>query len=139
MKSVFALVIAALLAGCASTPVPPDQQLQVPPGRQYGFDSSGADATSIMIVARDQGFSGAACNAMVWVDGERAAELGTREVVTLHVKGGRHILAVGYTTSVCGSGPNRREIETVIDAGETRKYRISSAQDGGVIILPGTR
>jgi len=118
MRIFVAALGVALLAGCASSPVPSSQADPVPSTRLFAYQAA-VDGESFLVVTRDKGFVGAGCNATVSIDGVRAAEVGSGETAKFRVTPGEHIVSA----STCGSGLKERE--TSIKPGATKKFRIS--------------
>jgi hypothetical protein len=118
MRLFVGAVAVALLAGCATTPVPSGEADPVPSSRLFAFQSP-AQGESTLIVTRDKGFVGGGCNTALSIDGRRAAEIGSGETAKFRVAPGEHIVSA----SSCGSGLKERE--TSIKAGSTKKFRIS--------------
>lgn len=90
-------VCAALLAGCATEPVSTAQAANVPASRV--FDASLLTArpgASPIVIKRDSGMSGAACNVKIFVNGSAVADLATSEKITLHMPPGRHMLGARH-------------------------------------------
>lgn len=118
MRLFVGAVAVALLAGCATSPVPSSEADPVPSSRLFAFQSP-TQGDSTLVVTRDKGFVGGGCNTTVSIDGRRAAEIGTGETAKFRVTPGEHIVSA----SSCGSGLKERE--TNIKAGSTKKFRIS--------------
>lgn len=118
MRILIGALAVALLAGCATSPVPSSEADPVPTNRLFAFQNPAVnDAT--FIVTRDKGFVGSACNTTVNIDGNRAAEIGPGETARFSVSAGEHIISA----SSCGSGLKERE--ATIKPGSTKKFRIS--------------
>lgn len=118
MRLFVGAVAVALLAGCATSPVPSSEADPVPSSRLFAFQAP-TQGDSTLIVTRDKGFVGGGCNTTVSIDGRRAAEIGSGETAKFRVVPGEHIVSA----SSCGSGLKERE--TSIKAGSTKKFRIS--------------
>lgn len=118
MRFFVGAVAVALLAGCATSPVPSSEADPVPSSRLFAFQAP-APGGSMLVVTRDKGFVGGGCNTTVSIDGRRAAEIGAGESAKFRVTPGEHIVSA----SSCGSGLKERETE--IKAGSTKKFRIS--------------
>jgi hypothetical protein len=118
MKLFIGAMAVALLAGCATTPTPSSEADPVPNARLFGYQKPG-NGDAILIVTRDKGFVGSACNTTVSIDGKKSAEIGSGETVRFFVPAGDHIVGA----SSCGSGLKERE--AIIKAGSTKKFRIS--------------
>ncbi|WP_445572076.1 hypothetical protein [Pseudomonas sp. E102] len=118
MKLIVGALAVALLAGCATSPVPSSEADPVPSSRLFAFQAP-TPGGATLVVTRDKGFVGGGCNTAVSIDGRRAAEIGTGETAKFRVTPGEHIVSA----SSCGSGLKERETE--IKAGSTKKFRIS--------------
>ncbi|WP_339504048.1 hypothetical protein [Pseudomonas sp. RL_105y_Pfl2_101] len=118
MRLFVGAVAVALLAGCATSPVPSSEADPVPSSRLFAFQAP-TMGDSTLVVTRDKGFVGGGCNTKVSIDGRQAAEIGTGETAKFRVTPGEHIVSA----SSCGSGLKERE--TNIKAGSTKKFRIS--------------
>jgi hypothetical protein len=81
-----------------------------------------APGTAVLVVTRDKGFTGSACNTKLFIDGVLAGEIGAGESARFWVAPGTVILgAVG--AGVCGGGLKERETRLVAD--KMSRYRIS--------------
>ena len=118
MKLFVGALAVALLAGCASSPVPSDKADPVPGPRLFSYQKPLA-GYSTLIVTRDKGFVGSGCNATVSIDGQRSAEIGSGETAKFFVPSGDRIISA----SSCGSGLKEREVS--IQSGSTKRFRIS--------------
>ncbi|WP_415842537.1 hypothetical protein [Pseudomonas wadenswilerensis] len=116
------MVTAALLAGCATSPIPSNQADPVPAARLTGYQMKPKVGFGTLVVTRDTGFTGAACNTLVYIDGKQSAEIGSGETAKFYLPAGERIIGVNSTT-LCGGGLKERSF--VMDAGATKKYRIS--------------
>ncbi|WP_283149722.1 hypothetical protein [Silvimonas soli] len=140
MKYLTALAALLMLAGCATTPVPASQQTSAPQDRLFGSQSVTADATATAVVSRDAGFVNGGCYISLYINGVRVAALAQKEVATFHLQPGRLVFAaVAEGNGMCGAGGSRREVETHINAHETRAYRISIPDaESGPVVQPST-
>lgn len=118
MKLFVGALAVALLAGCSTSPVPSDQADPVPSSRLFGYQKQGSN-DAILVVTRDNGFTGSACNTTLSIDGKKSAEIGSGETARFYVPAGDHIVGAAS----CGSGLKERE--TSIKPGNTKKFRIS--------------
>lgn len=112
----------ALLSGCATSPVPSSQADPVPAGRLLAFQATPPSPYGTLVVTRDSGFTGSACNTILYIDGKKAAEIASGESAKFYLEPGERIVGVNSTT-LCGGGLKERSF--VLDAGATKKYRIS--------------
>ncbi len=88
-----------------------------------------------MIVVRDSGALGSGCDVVVYVDGKRAAKIGTGQRATFYLPPGQPNLGIGLADSGLCSGMAVRSITAKVAAGETTTYRISGDM-AGVYIGP---
>jgi hypothetical protein len=58
----------------------------------------------------------------LYIDGKKSAEIGSGETAKFYLPVGERIIGVNSTT-MCGGGLKERSL--VMDAGDTKKYRIS--------------
>lgn len=118
MRILIGVLAVAVLAGCATSPVPAEQADPVPRARLFAFQTP-SSGQAIVIITRDEGFTGGACNTTVSIDGRRAAEIGAGETAKFYVAPGDRMLSA----SSCGSGLKEREAR--VQAGSTKRFRIS--------------
>ncbi|WP_080693444.1 hypothetical protein [Pseudomonas chlororaphis] len=118
MRILIAAVAVALLAGCATSPIPSEQADPVPGSRLFSYQKP-VSGYSTLIVTRDTGFVGGGCNAAVSIDGRKSAEIGSGETAKFFVPAGEHIVSA----SACGNGLKEREAN--IKPGGTKRFRIS--------------
>ncbi|MFK0093283.1 hypothetical protein [Pseudomonas sp. NPDC090592] len=112
----------ALLSGCATSPIPSSQADPVPASRLLAFQATPSTPYGTLVVTRDSGFTGSACNTILYIDGQKSAEIASGESARFYLAPGERIVGVNSTT-LCGGGLKERAF--VLDAGATKKYRIS--------------
>jgi hypothetical protein len=131
-------LFAALLAGCATSPVPIKNAVAVPPERVLAYQKD-VPGTGTLSVTRDSGHTGSLCSVGLFVDGKVAALLKPGERVSLHVPAGSVVVGAAYQGSgICGMGADRQEREAIVSGGKVKNYRISTSGDGVLDILPTT-
>lgn len=131
-------LFAALLAGCATSPVPIKNAVVVPPERVLAYQKD-VPGTGTLSVTRDSGHTGSLCSVGLFVDGKVAALLKPGERVSLHVPAGSVVVGAAYQGSgICGMGADRKEREAIVSGGKVKNYRISTSGDGVLDILPTT-
>jgi hypothetical protein len=131
-------LFAALLAGCATSPVPIKNAVAVPPERVLAYQKD-VPGTGTLSVIRDSGHTGSLCSVGLFVDGKVAALLKPGERVSLHVPAGSVVVGAAYQGSgICGMGADRQEREAIVSGGKVKNYRISTSGDGVLDILPTT-
>lgn len=131
MKFFVGALAVALLAGCATSPVPSEKAEPVPSSRLFS-NQKPSSGDAILIVTRDTGFVGGGCNTTVSIDGRKSAEIGAGETAKFFVQAGDHILSA----SACGSGLKEREAS--IKAGSTKRFRISIDSSMSMDLSPTT-
>lgn len=131
-------LVAALLAGCATSPVPIKNAVAVPPERVLAYQKD-VPGTGTLSVTRDSGHTGSLCSVGLFVDGKVAALLKPGERVSLHVPAGSVVVGAAYQGSgICGMGADRQEREAIVSGGKVKNYRISTSGDGVLDLLPTT-
>lgn len=121
MKKLVGAFAVLALVGCATTPLPAEQADPVPAKRLHAFQQQSPDS-AVLVVTRDKGFTGSACNTLLMIDGQLAAEIGSGETARFYLPAGDVILGVN-STSMCGGGLKEREVK--LAAGKPKRYRIS--------------
>jgi hypothetical protein len=124
MRLLIGALAVALLAGCATSPVPADKADPVPSNRLFAF---GGKSESQLLVTRDSGLYGSGCNYRLYIDGTLAAEFASGEVARFGVKSGKHILGVKPSAACGGWGLVEREVD--VKTGETVRRRITLSGD----------
>ncbi|WP_202602936.1 hypothetical protein [Pseudomonas protegens] len=115
-------ISSALLSGCSTSPISSNQADPVSANRLTAFQSKPAGQYGTLIVTRDSGFTGSACNTILYIDGEKSAAIGSGETTQFYLPAGERIIGVNSTT-ICGGGLKERSL--VMQSGDTKKYRIS--------------
>jgi hypothetical protein len=101
MKLTTALITAAVLAGCASTPMTADQAVSVPVERVLDRSLLVAQpGHGRVTVLREKDFGGAICDNRVFVDARPVADLRTGEKLVIYLPPGDHIF--GLSPGYCG-------------------------------------
>lgn len=123
------LVLALLMSGCATTPVPISAAKQAPTDRVLGFQIAAGDKTATLTVIRDEGFVGSACYTAVYINRVLAARLDVAEFVRFYVDPGEIVLRAGWDPQgegLCGfSQDNWTQRETFLKPGEQKSFRLS--------------
>jgi hypothetical protein len=130
-----ALLLLALQAGCATSPVPAGQALQVPLDRVTAPELlQPAAGTGLLAVTRDSGFMGSGCNARLHVDARPVADLASSERIEVHLPAGDHVLSVSWPGAMCGGGIV--EAAVVIEPTKPKRYRISFGASMDQLLQP---
>lgn len=138
MKRLVALALSSgLLAGCTGTsPIPVDIARKAPAERVSG----GPDGQARITVVRDAELWTSFCPASLYIDGDRIARLEAEEKVTVGVRAGDPVLvrAAQDGGGLCAWLPSSRSLETRLEPGQHRFYRISFARSGRVDLQEDT-
>ena len=138
LKITAVAALVALMAGCATSPVPIKNAVAVPPERVLAYQND-VPGTGTLSVTRNSGHTGSLCSVGLFVDGKVAALLKPGERVSLHVPAGSVVVGAAYQGSgICGMGADRQEREAIVSGGKVKNYRISTSGDGVLDILPTT-
>lgn len=130
-KTILAATVSLALAGCATTPIPTDEAVQVRTGsKQFSLPKEGHGK---LVVKRDQGLNTGACSTKVFVDGISVADIGRGEKVVLYVPLGEHIVSA-VANGICAGGL----IETTTHIGPERAaiLRIGYGSNGEFTLQP---
>ncbi|WP_337262965.1 MULTISPECIES: membrane lipoprotein lipid attachment site-containing protein [unclassified Serratia (in: enterobacteria)] len=137
-KLLFALVATAILSGCASSPVPLSDAKTAPADRVFLFQSPKTDSAEITII-RDGGVVGSACLITAYINGQRVANLESKEKAAFYVSPGELMLGAAFEgAGLCNSGKSRQEREVVIKKGQQKVFRIYTGADAELDIKPSS-
>ena len=136
MESHLALfvVVLALVGGCATTPVRTNVAEPVPSNRvlETRFFTKN-DGSGELVIKRDAGFSGSACETRIFVDGMPIADIMPSEKVVLHLKDGEHMIGA-EPKSICGG--HLAESRVTIKHGNVATYRVGYGTNGYYFLEP---
>ncbi|CAN7256261.1 hypothetical protein LJR159_000975 [Pseudomonas brassicacearum] len=135
MRLFVGAVAVALLAGCSSSAISVKQAEPVPPDELYAFQSKPSGESGKVTVVRDSGFVGSGCDIVVYVDGRRAAKIGTGQRASFYLPVGTPSLGAGLAGSGLCAGAAIRTISASVKPGKESVYRISG-DVGGFYIGP---
>ncbi|MFD2641868.1 hypothetical protein [Pseudomonas japonica] len=128
----------AMLAGCATSPVPVSEATPAPADRVSGYQAP-VQGGGTIIVTRDSGFIGGGCYATVFLNGQPVAKLDPKEKASFSVPAGEWTVGAALEgKALCGLNAQRLEAEALVKSGQTKKYRVYTPTDGDVGILPTT-
>lgn len=133
MKYLF--IVSLLLVGCATTPPPASEIKMAPANRLLAFQDKTKDVTATLVVTRDQGLIGGGCYKTLTIDSKLSARLDTSERANFYLQPGEHLLKVGVDEQ--GEGlcaftafAPWTQRETILRAGETKYFRITTDPNG---------
>jgi hypothetical protein len=131
----FAALAILSLIGCATQPLAIDKSALVPASRILAPQwTAQAQYTGSLVIKRDSGFMGSACNVRVFVDAVPVADLAPSEKVELFVALGEHIVGAASIGMFCGGGAS--EAAVVIIPERQRILRIAAGQSGDLHLQP---
>lgn len=130
MRILIGALVLGLLAGCASTAISVRDAKPVPADEVYAFQSKPAGESGKITVVRDSGAVGSGCDIVVYVDGRKAAKVGTGQRVTFYLPAGSPNLGAGLAGSGLCAGAAIRTIAATVRPGKESLYRISGDMAG---------
>lgn len=141
MKRYAALLISSvLLSGCATQAVPPQQAKSPPPSRLMLYQNLPTTPYATVVVVRDSGMLAGSCRTGVYVDGEFAASLATKEKAEFRMPVGNHVVSIGQDmieSHLCIWRETAGQQPMTLRAGEVRYLRIGGDMQSGFILKPG--
>lgn len=136
-RLLIAALAGAVLAGCSTSAVPPSQAVKST--KVFAYQSTPKTPFGTLTVTRDAGFISSGCDMAVFVNGQLAAKLATKETATFKIPAGEVIVGAGIVGSgICSTAAERREREVRLSEGQHKKYRIFISSEADVDILPTT-
>lgn len=137
----FLIGVCFVIVGCSTTQTSMSDARPVPPAFVYADQNSTASGDAKLTVIRDSGYIGSGCRFGLFVDGQRVADLESKEMVTVSVKAGQRLVGAGAAKDSRGlcllnNGGQLREREATFDPGQERYFRISLNSDGDLDISP---
>lgn len=130
MKTMFGAWLLLLLTGCASTAIPIGQADPVPRDELYAFQNKPAGESGKVTVVRDSGMVGSGCDIVVYVDGRKAAKIGTGQRASFYLPPGNPSIGAGLAGSGLCGGAAIRTISVNVKSGKESLYRISGDMSG---------
>ncbi|HDS1729097.1 TPA: hypothetical protein ACNV18_003080 [Pseudomonas putida] len=120
----------ALLAGCASSAISVNKAEPVPADELYAYQAKPVGDSGRLTVVRDAGFVGSGCDAVVYIDGVKAAKIGTGQRATFFLPVGNPNLGVGFAGQGLCMGVAIRTITGSVTSGAESTYSISGDMNG---------
>jgi hypothetical protein len=128
-RTLVAISILLLLAGCATTPTPIGEAKQAPQGRLLAYQEKNVNTTGTLVITRDAGFVGGGCYYGVSINGIFAARLDVGETSRFFLIPGEILLRAGRDPQgigLCGAGKDEwTQRETILRQHETKFFRLS--------------
>lgn len=137
-RSMLLLLPLLALAGCSSTPAPPESLKPVPSDRLFAFQQPVSGGGTIT-VNRDLGMLGGGCYVGVTIDHQLAARMAVGESASFHLPPGTHVAGIvtdKQDDTLCGMGRLRREKPVTVVSDRVSLLRIQSEAKSGFDIVP---
>lgn len=136
MKTIAKILFLAILGlvGCATQPVPTSEAQFVPEDRILDpvYLKKLPDSGEV-IVKRDSGIGGSACDTRIFVDGKPMADLATSEKVSFHLKESDYIISA-WPKNPCGGG--MVETRVTVKRNQTLTFRVGYGSNGDFGMYP---
>lgn len=126
-------VVIMLSSACSTTPIAASKAAPAPSERLSGLQTPPSGEFATLVVTRDEGLYGSACDTVVSVDGKEVGRLRSGEVARFYAKPGAIILGA-QTSTMCPGGLKEREVK--LTPASTVRYRISIDSSGGLDLSP---
>lgn len=130
MRIFIAGMAVVMQTGCASTAISVIDAKPVPRDELYAFQAKPAGESGKITVVRDSGMVGSGCDIVVYVDGRKAAKIGTGQRVSFYLPPGTPSIGTGLAGSGLCGGAAIRTISANVQSGKESLYRISGDMSG---------
>ena len=131
MRAIALTLVVLTLAGCSTSALSPEDASPVPPSLRYAFQKQVSSNDAKVSFTRDAGFSGAACDFVVSINGVKAASIGISETATFYHAPGPAIISVSPRTICTGA---LQELSVNLEPGMAYQFRgfRSASGDPGI-------
>lgn len=135
MKQTWLLfILAILLSGCATTPVPISAAKQAPPDRVLAFQTSAGDKIATLTVIRDEGLRSSGCYLGLYINKTLVARLDVAEFARFYVDPGEILLRIAgdpQGKGLCAwSQSDWTQRETFMKPGDQKTFRMTIDVNG---------
>lgn len=130
MKFVLGALALTLLAGCSSNPISVNDAVQAPRDEIYAFQSKLSGQSAKLTVVRDSGINASGCDFIIYLDGRKAAKLGSGEKASFYVATGQINIGAGVSGSGLCVGQSIKTVSATIQPDKQVIYRVSSDMSG---------
>ena len=113
------------LGGCATSPIQVSEARHVPASEMYAIKSQDVQDPGRLTILRDDGFVGAGCAAVFYIDGQRAAKIGPGQKASFILPAGEVSLGAGLAESGLCAGAAIKTVTANIKPGREVIYRIN--------------
>lgn len=135
LKLLASIAMCVMVAGCASTALSDSESTPTGSGNLLAYQSKLSSNSGVVVVKRDSGMLGAACRIGFYIDGQLAGRIDTSEIAQFHVPAGERLVGIGPGGAGLCSNLALREQSVNLEAGKTRRFRIST-DASGVALTP---
>jgi hypothetical protein len=136
MRILIGAVAVMLLAGCSTSQISVREASAVPSDELYAFQSKSANTSSRITVVRDRGVLGSGCDVIFYIEGRKAAKLGSGERASFYFEPGAVNLGIGLADSGLCTGVAIKTISANLKPGRESQFRISNDVSGGLFLAP---
>jgi hypothetical protein len=105
--------------------MPVSEARPVPADEMYALKGQSTKDSGRLTVFRDDGFVGAGCDAVLYIDGQRAAKIGPGQKASFVLPAGEVNLGTGLAESGLCAGAAIKTVTSSIKPGKEVIYRIS--------------
>jgi hypothetical protein len=113
------------LGGCATSPMRVSEARPVPASEMYAIKSQGTQDPGRLTIFRDDGFDGAGCDVVFYIDGQRAAKIGPGQKASFVLPAGKVNLGAGLAESGLCAGVAIKTVAANIRPRKEVIYRIN--------------
>jgi hypothetical protein len=134
------LVTTVLLSGCATQAVPLQQAESPPPSRLMLYQNVPQTPFATIVVVRDSGMLAGSCRTGVYINGEFAASLASKEKAEFRVPVGNNEVSIGQDmieNSLCIWRDTSGRLPMTLRAGESRYFRVAGDMQRGFVLQAG--
>ena len=114
-----------VLGGCATSPMRVSEARPVPASEMYAIKSQGTQDAGRLTIFRDDGFDGAGCDVVFYINGQRAAKIGPGQKASFVLPAGKVNLGAGLAESGLCAGVAIKTVAANIRPRKEVIYRIS--------------
>lgn len=130
MRKILTAMALVMLAGCASSAIPVGDAAPVPADELYAFQSKPSGKSGKVTVVRDSGMVGSGCDIIVYIDGRKAAKIGTSQRASFYIPPGSSNIGAGLAGSGLCVGAAIRTISATVNQDQESLFRISGDMSG---------
>ena len=118
------------LGGCATSPLRVSEARLVPTSEMYAIKSLGTQEAGRLTIYRDDGFVGAGCDVVFYIDGQCAAKIGPGQKASFVLPAGEVNLGAGLAESGLCAGVAIKTVAANIKPRKEVIYRINWDTEG---------